>query len=72
MWLPKALYESIPFAWLAGGVAAIGVGFYIDAQIWGEVIAVLGVIAVVIGLVLLLRRRSYRSSRSRRDFDRAN
>ena len=72
MWLPKALYESIPFAWLAIGVVAIGAGFYIEARVWGEVVAGVGALAVVIGLMLLLRRKGYRASRSRRDFDRAN
>lgn len=72
MWLPKALYESIPFSWLVAGVVALGAGFFIEAGYWGEIVAGCGAIALVIGLMLLLRRKGYRSSRSRLDFDRSN
>jgi membrane-bound ClpP family serine protease len=68
MWLPKIVYESIPFYWLGIGVIGLGAAFYIDAWFWPEILALAGVIAIVIGLTLLLRRRGYRSSRSRTDF----
>lgn len=70
MWLPKILYESIPFYYLALGAGGIGAAFYVDSKHWGEVLAAGGLITLVVGLVLLLRRKGYRSSRSRVDFDR--
>jgi hypothetical protein len=69
MWLPKFLYESIPFWWLALGVAGLGAAFFIEGWYWPELLAASGVLAVILGLVLLLRRRGYRTSRSRLDFD---
>ena len=72
MWLPKALYESIPFSYIAIGVTLIGAAFYIDVGYWGEIVAGGGILALVIGLMLLLRRKGYRSSRSRRNFDRGD
>ena len=69
MWLPRGLYESIPFDYLAlGGVVLVG-AFFIDAWYWPEILAAAGTALLVVGLMLLLRRKGYRASRSRRDFD---
>jgi cytochrome c biogenesis protein CcdA len=70
MWLPKIFYESIPFYYLTLGAGGIGAAFYVDSKYWAEVLAAGGLITLVVGLVLLLRRKGYRSSRSRVDFDR--
>ncbi len=70
MWLPKPLYESVPFHYLVLGVAAIVAAFYVESGYWPEILAAAGVLLLVVGVVLLLRRKGYRSSRSRLDFDR--
>ena len=72
MWLPRILYESIPFLLLVLGAVGIGAAFYVDSWYWSEILAADGLIALVVGLVLLLRRKGYRSSRSRIDFDRTS
>ncbi|MGD8339301.1 MAG: hypothetical protein PVH89_00885 [Gammaproteobacteria bacterium] len=72
MWLPKAVYESIPFAYLGIGVIGLGAAFSVDVWYWSEILAVAGVIALVTGLTLVLRRKGYRASRSRADFDGAD
>jgi hypothetical protein len=69
MWLPKFLYETIPILFLILGVVGLGAAFYVNAWYWAEIVAGGGLAAVVIGLVLVLRRKGYRSSRSRLDFD---
>ena len=70
MWLPKFVYESMPFYYLVLGALALGGAFYFEREYWPEVSAGVGVVFLVLGLVLLLRRKGYRSSRSRLDFDR--
>lgn len=70
MWLPKPLYESIPFHYLILGAAAIVAAFYVESGYWPEILAVAGIAFLVLGVMLLLRRKGYRSSRSRLDFDR--
>jgi len=70
MWLPKPFYESIPFHYLILGAAAIVAAFYVESGYWPEFLAAGGVVLLVLGVVLLLRRKGYRSSRSRLDFDR--
>lgn len=72
MWLPKTLYESIPFYYIGLGAAAIGAAFFIDRWYWAEISAGGGLVGLVIGIVLVLRRKGYRSSRSRLDFDSTN
>ncbi len=66
MWLPKPVYEALPVILLATG-ALLGVGSYLSSAGWLLVIASL---AAVAGLVLLLKRRDYRLSRSRIKYDR--
>ncbi len=72
MWLPKLFYESIPFYLVGLGAIGLGAAFYLDSWYWAEVVAGGGLTALVIGLVLVLRRKGYRSSRSRVDFDGSN
>jgi len=69
MWLPKVLYEAIPFYYLGVGAAALGAAFYLESWYWAEISAGFGLVALVMGLVILLRRKGYRASRSRLDFD---
>lgn len=72
MWLSKPIYEALPYYYVALGAALAAVGFlYADAWswYWEEICVVLGACALVAGLVLLLKRRGYRASRSRLDFD---
>jgi hypothetical protein len=69
MWLPKFLYETIPFFFFGLGVAGLGAAFFVSSWYWAEIVAGGGLAALIVGLVLVLRRKGYRSSRSRLDFD---
>lgn len=71
MWLPNSVYESIPFSFLGIGVISLGAAFYVDSWYWSEILAVAGIFTMVLGLTLVLRRKGYRSSRSRADFNRS-
>ena len=69
MWLPKTLYESLPFNYLVIGAVLLGAAFYVESWYWPEICAGIGLAALVLGIALILRRKGYRSSRSRMDFD---
>jgi hypothetical protein len=69
MWLPSFLYESLPFWYLGIGGVLIGFAFATESGWWPEIFAAGGLVALVIGLALILRRKGYRASRSRIDFD---
>jgi hypothetical protein len=69
MRLPKSLYETIPLLFVAAGGAALIAAFRVDQDSWAEPVAGIGLVTLIYGLVLMLRRKGYRASRSRRDFN---
>ena len=60
MRVSRPLYESLPYAYIAIGVAAIVASFAWRVADWSGILAFFGVVAIVGGLVLALRRRDYR------------
>ena len=60
MRVSRPLYESLPYAYIAVGAAALLASFVWRVAEWSGVLALFGAIAVVGGLVLVLRRRDYR------------
>ena len=70
MWLPKPIYESLPYALILGGVALSTGSYLSDLQWLQSALLVGGSLIAVAGLVLLLKRRDYRLSRSRVKYDR--
>lgn len=69
IWLNKRLYEGLPFAYMGAGVAWLVASLYLGDAIWSAVFTVLGLCFLTGGLVVLLKRRGYRASRSREAFD---
>jgi hypothetical protein len=70
MWLSTPIYEGLPFCGMALGLAALVASFTLgDGQRWQLLGALGGVVLLVAGLVVWLKRRDYRSSRSRSRFD---
>ncbi len=60
MRIARPLYEALPYAYIAIGAAAIGASFAWRVADWSGIVALLGLVALVGGLVLALRRRDYR------------
>jgi Flp pilus assembly protein TadB len=60
MRVSRPLYESLPYAYIVIGLVAVVASFVWRAAEWSAVLAVFGIVAVVGGLVLVLRRRDYR------------
>jgi hypothetical protein len=61
MWLPRPIYEAIPYASAAAGALLIGVAWYTDYAPRGFALAVGGLLGIA-GLVLWMKRRDYRST----------
>ena len=66
MWIPRPLYEAIPYAYIAGGIALLGTAYFYEQGPRG-LLLVLGATGLTAGLVLWMRRRDYRASR--REYD---
>lgn len=62
MWLSRPVYESLPYLYAVIGAGLMIGSFFIteDSALW----LLLGVIGLVAGLVIWLRRRDYRTMQS--------
>ncbi|HEY5559733.1 MAG TPA: hypothetical protein VIK49_08395 [Steroidobacteraceae bacterium] len=60
MRISRPLYELLPYAYMLIGAAAVATSFLWRVPGWSDLMAGLGMIAIVSGLVLVLRRRDYR------------
>lgn len=65
MWLSKPIYESLPFYYLGVGLIALIASLYVNYWHWPLICTGVGIACLVAGLVVWLRRRDYRQSRSR-------
>lgn len=62
--LSRPLYEGLPWAYLACGAAALTGSYLLSPRIVSHVLAVVGLVGVLGGSVILLRRRDYRQLRA--------
>ena len=60
MRVSRPLYESLPYAYIAVGAVALAASFAWRVADWSGVLAFFGIVAILAGLVLVLRRRDYR------------
>lgn len=60
MWLAKPIYESIPYFYLIAGLSSIGVSTMLDNTGWSLGTFMIGVLCLIAGLVVWLRRRDSR------------
>lgn len=62
--LSKPLYESLPYAYMVAGLLAFAGAYRMAGKIWSDVALVIGIACLLGGLVLVLRRREYRTTRT--------
>ncbi len=65
MRIAKGIYESLPYAYMVLGVVALVASFLWRVPTWSDAMAGFGLVAIVSGLVLVLRRRDYRIQQRR-------
>jgi hypothetical protein len=61
MWLPRPLYEFLPYVYMLVGIGLLAAAWLIDAQTLPSIFMVVGALSLMGGLVLWLRRRDYRT-----------
>ena len=64
MWLARPVYEFLPYLYMIVGVALLGAAWFIEMSTLPSVFLVIGVLSIMAGLVLWLRRRDYRTRQS--------
>ena len=62
--LSRPLYEGLPWIYVAGGAVALAGSYFCPYRGLSITISLLGLLAVLGGVVILLRRRDYRAMRS--------
>ena len=62
--LSRPLYEGLPWMYVAGGVMALVGSYFCPYRALSLSIGLLGLLGVLGGIVVLLRRRDYRAMRS--------
>jgi len=63
--LSRPVYEGLPWFYMAFGLAALAVSYLLAAHgMLSFAIGLLGLVALVYGIVVFLRRRDYRELRS--------
>jgi hypothetical protein len=65
MRLSRPVYESLPYAYMGLGVGALVFSFFWRAPPWSDAMIAAGLLLVIGGLVLVLKRRDYRIQRKR-------
>jgi hypothetical protein len=66
MWVPRRLYESLPYAYMAAGAALLAFAFLGRRGPHG-LLMLFGGIGLTAGLVLWMRRREYRENQTEYD-----
>lgn len=61
MWLPRPLYEFLPYVYMLVGIGLLAAAWLIDVQTLPSIFMVVGALSLMGGLVLWLRRRDYRT-----------
>ena len=65
MWVSKPIYESLPYFYLLIGITCLGASLYVNYWYWPTICFVVGLVCLVGGLVVLLKRRDHRASNRR-------
>jgi len=66
VWLPRPVYEAIPYAGIVLGLACVAVAFWVERSP-RSALFVTGTVLVTVGTLLWMRRRDYRSTQSAYD-----
>jgi hypothetical protein len=66
MWLPRPVYEAIPYAGIGFGLACFATAYWVD-RAPHSLLFVAGGALVTLGALLWMKRRDYRSTQA--DYD---
>ena len=66
VWLPRRLYEALPYLYVGAGLVALAFAFLQDSAPHG-LLMLLGGASATIGCVLWMRRREYRDNQAEYD-----
>ena len=62
--LARPVYEALPWFYIVSGTAALVVSYLLASRVLSLILGILGLLTLLGGIVVLLRRRGYRELRS--------
>jgi hypothetical protein len=62
--LSRPLYEGLPWIYVGGGAVALAGSYFCPYRALSITISLLGLLAILGGVVVMLRRRDFRAMRS--------
>ena len=65
MRMSRTIYEALPYVYMLTGAGAFAASYVWRAEDWSDLLAGFGVLMLIVGLVLTLRRRDYRIQKRR-------
>jgi hypothetical protein len=66
MWIPRPLYESLPYVYMVIGIGSLAAAYFFERGPRG-LLLIFGAVGLTAGLVLWMRRRDYRASQAEYD-----
>jgi len=60
----RPVYEGLPWLYIVCGIAALVASYFLPSGVLSLIAGVVGLVGVLAGIVILLRRRDYRELRS--------
>lgn len=63
-WLAKPVYELLPYSYMLVGLGLSCASWWINASRWSSIMLTAGLLLLIIGLVIWLRRRDYRTAQA--------
>jgi hypothetical protein len=61
MWMPRPIYELLPYVYMGLGAVLIGIAWFLQVETWPGIMLGVGSLSLLIGIVLFLRRKDYRT-----------
>jgi hypothetical protein len=61
MWMPRPIYELLPYVYMGLGTVLIGTAWFLQVETWPGIMLGVGSLSLLVGLVLFLRRKDYRT-----------
>lgn len=63
IWVSKPFYESLPYLYILAGISLLLASLYLNYWYWPTLCLVLGIVCLILGLLVFLRRRDFRDDR---------